>query len=107
MADKITNFEDYKKKGNEEDIDIQNAWGPKEVKVDEKGNVSGIVFKKCLRTIDPETGKFSPVYDENETIDEILSQYTWGVSAEKAPPPPIVGVFKNSPGGFFWGQIIF
>lgn len=53
----------------EEDIDIQNAWGPKEVKADEKGNVSCIVFKKCLRTIDPETGKFSPVYDENETIE--------------------------------------
>ena len=53
----------------EEDIDIKNAWGPKEVKVDEKGNVTGIIFKKCLRTIDPETGKFSPIYDEDQTVE--------------------------------------
>ncbi len=52
----------------EENIDICNAWGPKEVLVGENGQVTGIVFKKCLRTIDPETKKFSPVYDENETM---------------------------------------
>ena len=53
----------------EEDIQINNSWGPKEVLVNSNGEVTGIVFKKCLRTIDPETGKFSPVYDENETIE--------------------------------------
>ena len=53
----------------EENIEICNAWGPKEVLVNEKGQVSGIIFKKCLRTIDPETGKFSPAYDENETME--------------------------------------
>ena len=53
----------------EENIEINNAWGPKEVKVNEKGEVTGIVFKKCLRTIDPESGKFSPLYDENETME--------------------------------------
>ena len=60
----------------EEDIIINNSWGPKEVWVDEKGHVSGITLKRCLRTIDPETKKFSPAYDENETItveaDEIV-----------------------------------
>ena len=30
--------------------------------------MTAVVFKKCLRTIDPETKKFAPVYDENETI---------------------------------------
>ena len=53
----------------EENIDICNSWGPKEVKVDENGHVTAIVFKKCLRTIDPETKKFSPVYDESETME--------------------------------------
>ena len=53
----------------EENIEICNSWGPKEVKVDENGHVTAIVFKKCLRTIDPETKKFSPVYDENETME--------------------------------------
>ena len=52
----------------EEDVVIRAGWGPKEVLVDDKGHVNGIVFKKCLSTIDPETGAFSPKYDENETI---------------------------------------
>ena len=52
-----------------EDIEINNSWGPKELKVNEKGEVIAIVFKKCLRTIDPKTLKFSPEYDENETME--------------------------------------
>ncbi len=52
----------------EEDVKINAGWGPKEVLVDEKGHVNGIVFKRCLSTIDEETGKFSPKYDENDTI---------------------------------------
>ena len=53
----------------EEDIVIDNSWGPKEVKVNDKGEVTGIVFKKCTRTIDPETGKFSPEYDESQVVE--------------------------------------
>ena len=52
----------------EEEVAINAGWGPKEVLVDDKGHVSGVVFKKCLSTIDPTTGAFSPKYDENETI---------------------------------------
>ena len=52
----------------EENISINNSWGPKEIIADENGNVKEIIFKKCLRTIDPETKKFSPLYDENETM---------------------------------------
>jgi len=52
----------------EEDIEIVNGWGPKEVKVDEKGFVTAIVFKKCVSVFD-ENKKFSPVYDENETLE--------------------------------------
>ena len=51
----------------EENIAICNSWGPKEVKVDENGHVTAIVFKKCLRTLD-ENGRFAPVYDEDETM---------------------------------------
>ncbi len=56
------------KKTLEENITINNSWGPKEVIVDENNHVSAIGLMKCLRTIDPETKKFSPLYDENETI---------------------------------------
>ncbi len=51
----------------EENITINNAWGPKELKVDEKGHVTSVVFKKCTATI--VDGKFNPQYDENETME--------------------------------------
>lgn len=46
----------------EEGIMIHNEWGPKEILV-EGGKVKGVVFKKCLSTLD-EKGSFNPVYDE-------------------------------------------
>ena len=52
----------------EEGITICNGWGPKELEKDAQGHVTAVVFKRCLRTIDPETKKFSPVYDEQETM---------------------------------------
>ncbi|MFA6829497.1 MAG: FAD-dependent oxidoreductase [Bacilli bacterium] len=52
----------------EEDIDINNSWGPKEVLLDDQGHVKGIVFKKCVSTIDPETKRFNPKYDETQTM---------------------------------------
>lgn len=53
----------------DENISILNGWGPKEVKVDAEGKVVGIIFKKCTRVTDPATGKFSPLYDEAETME--------------------------------------
>ena len=50
----------------EEDISVMNGWGPKEI-LTENGNVTGVVFKKCLSVKDAD-GKFNPQYDENETI---------------------------------------
>ena len=52
----------------EENVKIFPSWGPKEVLVDEAGKVKGIVLKRCTSTVDPETGKFNPQYDENETM---------------------------------------
>lgn len=49
-----------------EDIVVNNGWGPKEV-LTENGKVVGVVFKKCTRVYD-EQHRFSPEYDENETI---------------------------------------
>jgi len=49
----------------EEAIEINNGWGPKEIKVNDKGEVTAIVFKKCVSVFD-ENGKFAPSYDENE-----------------------------------------
>ncbi len=53
----------------DEDIKIENGWGPKEVKVDGNGVVTGIVFKKCTQVTDPATKKFAPRYDEATTME--------------------------------------
>ncbi|MBQ9188031.1 MAG: FAD-dependent oxidoreductase, partial [Clostridia bacterium] len=50
----------------QEGIEIQNGWGPKEVLV-ENGRVKGVVFKRCTSVFD-ENHRFSPKYDENDTI---------------------------------------
>lgn len=49
-----------------EDIQINNSWGPKRIIV-ENGRATGIEFKKCLSVFN-EQRKFSPIYDENDTI---------------------------------------
>ncbi len=56
------------REAEEEQVEIRCGWGPKEVLTDDSGKVRGIVFKRCLSTIDPQTGKFSPRYDEEETV---------------------------------------
>ena len=48
-------------------IVVNPGWGPKEVLVDENGEVRGIVLKKCLSVKDAD-GRFNPQYDENETM---------------------------------------
>ncbi|MBR3271087.1 MAG: FAD-dependent oxidoreductase, partial [Clostridia bacterium] len=50
----------------QEGIEIQNGWGPKEV-LTENGKVKGVVFKRCTSVFD-ENHRFSPKYDENDTI---------------------------------------
>ena len=50
----------------EEGIELNCGWGPKEV-LEEDGKVVGVVFKKCIRVLD-EQGRFSPEYDEEQTV---------------------------------------
>ena len=50
----------------EENILIENGWGPKEILLKD-GKVTGVVFKRCTAVKDA-TGKFDPQYDENDTM---------------------------------------
>ena len=50
----------------EEGIELNCGWGPKEI-LEEDGHVSSVVFKKCTRVFDAQ-GRFSPEYDENDTV---------------------------------------
>lgn len=49
-----------------EDITINNSWGPKRIVV-EKGKVVGVEFKKCTKIFDDKHG-FNPQFDEMDTI---------------------------------------
>ena len=49
----------------EENITINNGWGPKEIRLNSDGTIKDVVFKRCLSTLD-ENGKFNPVYDEED-----------------------------------------
>ena len=68
----------------EENISINNGWGPKEI-ITENGRVKAVVLKKCTSVFNAEK-RFAPVYDENDTItiecDDVLlsigQQIIWG-----------------------------
>ncbi len=51
----------------EEGTEIRNGWGPKEILLDEDGQAKAVVFKKCVSVFD-EDHKFSPKYDEEDTV---------------------------------------
>lgn len=58
---------DYEVAEAEEDgVNVNFGWGPKEI-LTKGGKVSAVVFKKCVSVKD-ENGRFSPKYDENDTI---------------------------------------
>ena len=50
----------------EENISINNGWGPKEI-LTENGRAVGVVFKRCTQVYDA-SHRFAPVYDEKDTI---------------------------------------
>ena len=62
----MTAAKDEVEEAREEGIEVMNGWGPKEI-LSENGKVTGIVFKRCTRVFDEEH-RFSPEYDENDTI---------------------------------------
>ena len=55
------------KEAKEEGIQFNPAWGPKEVVLDEKGNIKGLLCKKVKSVFD-EQKRFSPTFFEEKTI---------------------------------------
>jgi len=49
-----------------EKVEIHNSYGPKRIII-EDGKLCGVEFKKCLRVLD-ESGRFSPLFDEDDTL---------------------------------------
>ncbi len=59
-------------------VTVSCGWGPKEVLLTEDGHVRGIVFKRCTRVFDDEH-RFSPEYDESETIELACDQVVMSI----------------------------
>ena len=57
---------DEKNAGIADGVGINNSWAPKAI-LGEDGKVTGIELMRCVSVRDA-SGRFAPVYDENETI---------------------------------------
>jgi len=72
---------------SEENIAINNGWGPKEI-LTENGRAVGVVFRKCVRVFD-ENHRFAPVYDEEDVMTVPCSDVIFSVGQ-----------------GVFWGDLL-
>lgn len=56
--------------GDEEGIERLNGWGPAEIERTERGDVRGVVFRRCVRVWDANR-RFAPVFDDasRQTIE--------------------------------------
>ena len=55
------------REAREEKIDFNPSWGPKEVVLDEEGNIKGLLCKK-VKSVFNEQGRFSPTFNEEEEM---------------------------------------
>lgn len=60
-----------------EGITVHNSWGPKEV-LTKDDQIVGLILKKCVSVFDT-NGRFSPVYDENDTLTVSCSNIIFSV----------------------------
>jgi len=72
--------EEEVRESKEEGVEFNPAWGPKEVRLDEKGDTKGLVCMKVKSVFD-EQGRFSPsfyedqeMFLEGDTIIEAIGQ---------------------------------
>jgi glutamate synthase (NADPH/NADH) small chain len=53
------------KESFEEGIEILDARGPREIRLDESGKLTGLITWRCLSIFD-EQGRFAPTYDDSD-----------------------------------------
>lgn len=59
-------LDDEKEEAERDTVLFNNGWGPKRI-LTENGKVTGVEFKRCVSVFDKKH-RFSPQYDENDTI---------------------------------------
>jgi formate dehydrogenase (NADP+) beta subunit len=53
------------REGDEEGVTRMNGWGPIEIQRDDRGQVTGVLFRRCTRVYD-EQRRFSPIFDDTD-----------------------------------------
>ncbi len=67
--------------GSEEGVVLHPSLGPVEVLRDGEGRVCGAKFKRCTRVFD-EQGKFSPIFDEQDTTTIEADTVVWAIGQQ-------------------------
>jgi len=65
--DELPATEEEVKEAKEEGVQFNPAWGPKEVVLDDRGNIKGLLCMKVTSVFD-EKGRFSPTFNEEEEM---------------------------------------
>ena len=64
--------------GDEEGVLRHHSFGPKEILLNEDGQVRGVVFQRCTHVFD-EDGKFEPQFDESSLTTLEADRVIWGI----------------------------
>ena len=64
--------------GDEEGVIRHHSFGPKEILLDDKGHVRGVVFQRCLRVFN-EAGRFAPEFDEKNLTTLPAETVVWAI----------------------------
>ena len=70
------------REGDEEGVERLNGWGPIEIRRGSSGQVTGVLFRRCLRVYDDER-RFAPVFDDDER--ELVACDTVLIAAGQSP----------------------
>ena len=88
---------DEKNAGLADGVVINNSWAPKAI-LGEGGKVTGIELMRCVSVRDA-SGKFAPVYDENETITVSCSNVLVAIGQRSEYGAVLAGTAAETPDG--------
>ena len=88
---------DEKNAGLADGVVINNSWAPKAI-LGESGKVTGIELMRCVSVRDA-SGKFAPVYDENETITVSCSNVLVAIGQRSEYGAVLAGTAAETPDG--------
>ncbi len=86
---------DEKNAGIADGVVINNSWAPKAI-LGEGGKVTGIELMRCVSVRDA-SGKFAPVYDENETITVSCSNVLVAIGQRSEYGAVLAGTAAETP----------